>query len=90
MSKLTKALLALVIAADLVAVEHDAALVAGIHSAQHIQHRGFAGAAGPDDHGEFSLFNFKSQFRGIGNRFVAAAVFGKHHFCTVIFAFVHS
>ena len=45
--------------ADLLAVHQDGALVAGIHAAQNIQHRGFARARGTHDDDKLPFFNVK-------------------------------
>ena len=39
------------------AVNYDFAFVRNVHATDHVEQRSFAGAGGPDDGGEFALFN---------------------------------
>ena len=45
--------------ADNLAVQHNGALIAGIHTAEHIEHRCFTGPRGAQDYAEFPAFNRK-------------------------------
>ena len=47
-------------AADLLAVQQDGALVAGIHASQHIQHGGFARTGRAEDYAELPLLDLKA------------------------------
>ena len=46
--------------ADQVPVQHNTSLVAGVHSAQHIEHSGFAGAGRAYNDAELSLLHEKT------------------------------
>ena len=41
---------------DVVSIHQHLPLIGGVHSTQNVQHRGFTGAGGPHNNGEFALF----------------------------------
>lgn len=59
--------LSLIVGAHLLAVQPDMSFVAGVHTAQHVQHGGFSRARRADDNAEFAFFDVEGDMVGCGD-----------------------